>query len=56
MKDILGEERVLQPSKIELQNSCYRIHVMVILVPSQWVFPFMTSKEKQARKITILEK
>lgn len=54
MKDILGEERMLQPSKVELQNSCYGIHVVVILVPRQRVFPFVTSKEKQARKIRIL--
>lgn len=51
MKDILGEERVLQPSEVELQNSRYGIHVVVVLVPRQWVFPFATSKEKQARKI-----
>lgn len=56
MKDVLGEERVLQPSKIELQNSCYWVHVMVILVPSQWIFPFVTSKEKQTRKIRIVER
>lgn len=34
MKNVLGEERMLQPSEIELQNSCYWIHVMVVLVPS----------------------
>jgi len=29
---------------------------MVVLVPSQRIFPFMISKEKQAREIRILEK
>lgn len=56
MEDILGEERVLQASEIELQNSCYRIHVMVVLVPSQRILTLVPSKKKQARKIRILEK
>lgn len=54
MKDVLGEERVLQPSEVELQNSCYWIHVMVILIPSQRIFTLVT--KKQARKIRRVEK
>lgn len=55
MEDVLGEEWVLQASEIELEDSCYGIHVVVILVPSQGIFPFGARREEQARKIRILE-
>lgn len=46
MEDVLGEQRVLQASEIELEDSCYGIHVVVILVPSQGIFPFRARREK----------
>lgn len=39
MEDVLGEEGVLQASEVELEDSCYGIHVVVVLVPSQGIFP-----------------
>lgn len=46
MEDVLGEQGVLQASEIELEDSCYGIHVVVILVPSQGILPFRTRREK----------
>lgn len=37
MKDVLGEQGVFQPTEVKLQDACYGIHVMVILIPSQGV-------------------
>lgn len=37
MEDVLGEQRVFQTPEVKLQDACYGIHVMVILVPSQGV-------------------
>lgn len=37
VEDVLGEERVLQPPEVQLQDAGYGVHVVVILVPSQGV-------------------
>lgn len=37
VEDVLGEERVVQPPEVKLQDASYGVHVMVILVPSQGV-------------------
>lgn len=46
MEDFFGEKRVFQPSKIEFQNSCYWVHIMIILVSSQWILPWSSQKRK----------
>ena len=37
VEDVLGEERVLQPPEVQLQDASYGVHVVVILVSSQGV-------------------
>lgn len=37
VEDVLGEERVLQPPEVKLQDTGYGVHVVVVLIPSQGV-------------------
>lgn len=47
MEHILGEEGLIQSSKVQLQNTSNRIHVMVILVSCQWILAFIRTSRKQ---------
>lgn len=51
VEDVLGEERVLQPPEVQLQDAGYGVHVVVILVPSQGVLSWgwETPPEKKER-------
>lgn len=40
MEDFLREEGMVQSSEVELQDTSNRVHVMVILVPCQWVLTY----------------
>lgn len=46
MEHILGEEGLIQSSKVQLQNTSNRIYVMVILVSSQWILAFTRTSRK----------
>jgi hypothetical protein len=37
MEDVFREERVFQAPEVKLEDTSYRVHVMVILVPSQGI-------------------
>lgn len=37
VEDVLREERVFQSPEVELQDTSYGVHVVVILVPCQGV-------------------
>lgn len=41
MEDFLREEGMVQSSKVELQDTSNGVHVMVILVPCQWVLTYI---------------
>lgn len=50
MEDFLREEGMVQSSEVELQDTSNRVHVMVILVPCQWVLTCdQMRREKQTR-------
>ncbi len=41
MEDFLREEGVVQSSKVELQDASNGVHVVIVLVPRQWIFTFV---------------
>lgn len=49
MEHILGEEGLIQSSKVELQNTSNRIHVMVVLVSCQWILAFIRTSRKHGQ-------
>lgn len=49
MEHILREEGLIQSSKVQLQNTSNRIHVMVILVSSQWILAFIRTSRKHGQ-------
>lgn len=46
MEHILREEGLIQSSKVQLQNTSNRIHVVVILVSCQWILAFIRTSRK----------
>lgn len=46
MEHILGEEGLIQSSKVQLQNTSNRVHVVVILVSCQWILAFVRTDRK----------
>lgn len=51
MEDFFRKEGVLQASKVELQDSSNRVHVMVILVPCQRVLTYIGTKRKETEEM-----
>lgn len=49
MEHILGEEGLIQSSKVQLQNTGNRIHVVVVLVSCQRVLAFPRTSRKHGQ-------
>lgn len=50
MEDFLREKGVVQSSKIKLQDTSNGVHVVVILVPSQWVLTYIRRSRRSGVK------
>lgn len=47
MEDILREERLVQSSKVEFQDTGNGVHVVIVLVHCEWVLTYLWTNRQR---------